>query len=305
MMAIRQTKELAMQPHDSRVEYERRIHRVLEHIDQHLDERLDLASLAAVAHFSPFHFHRLFAAWTGETLGDYLRRRRVEVAAVQLMRGPSSGVLQVALAVGFGSAEAFARAFRLRFGVSPSAWRASKSNSGQVAVFERLQNAASSPSCEDLHVRLTTRTPTDFLYLRRTGPFGDPLGRFWSATVMPRIVADGLAAQPRYALVHDDPDVTEPARCRYDAGCEMPAGHRPSAGWLTSAIAGGGYAVLDFEGVSADAPGAWNRLLRDWLPSSGMQLDARPYLEHYAAGRPPKTASGVFTCELCLPVVPL
>ena len=58
------------QPSDSRAEYERRIHRVVAHIDAHLDQPLDLESLAAVANFSAFHFHRLFRAWTGETLGD-------------------------------------------------------------------------------------------------------------------------------------------------------------------------------------------------------------------------------------------
>ena len=55
-------------PLDSRVEYERRVHRVMDHIEQHLDQPLDLETLAAVAHFSAFHFHRLFRAWTGETL---------------------------------------------------------------------------------------------------------------------------------------------------------------------------------------------------------------------------------------------
>ncbi len=294
-----------MQAHDSRVEYERRIHRVLEHIDRHLDQRLDLAALAAIARFSPFHFHRLFAAWTGETLGDYLRRRRVEVAALRLLRSPSLKVLEVALAVGFGSGEAFARAFKARFGVAPSTWRTSKSNLDQDAAFERLQNPPVPPLREDPTVRLAHRTPTEFLYLRRAGPFGDPLGDFWSETVMPRVVADGLLGQARYGVVHDDPDVTDPARCRYDAGCEMPAGHRPAAGWLTTTLAGGTYAVLGFEGSSAEAPGAWNRLLRDWLPSSGMQLDARPCLEHYAPGRPAVTERGVFACDLCLPVVPL
>ena len=58
------------------------MHRVVEHIDKHLDQPLDLGTLAEVAHFSPFHFHRLFAAWMGETLGDYLRRRKIEVAAI-------------------------------------------------------------------------------------------------------------------------------------------------------------------------------------------------------------------------------
>src|SRR4029077_8321665 len=79
--------------------------------------------LAEVAHFSPFHFHRLFAAWMGATLGDYLRRRRVELAAMRLLSQPRLAVLSAALSVGFGSGEAFARAFKARFGCSPSAWR--------------------------------------------------------------------------------------------------------------------------------------------------------------------------------------
>ncbi len=108
---------------DSRIEYERRMHRVIEAIDRRLDQPLDLASLAAVAHFSPYHFHRLFAAWTGETLGDYLRRRRVEQAASRLASQPRLSVLQVALSVGFGSGEAFSRAFKARFGCAPSVWR--------------------------------------------------------------------------------------------------------------------------------------------------------------------------------------
>jgi AraC family transcriptional regulator len=58
----------------SRSTYEARMHRVLEHIERHVDQPLDLEALAAVANFSPFHFHRLFAAWTGERLGDYVRR---------------------------------------------------------------------------------------------------------------------------------------------------------------------------------------------------------------------------------------
>jgi len=69
---------------DARIEYEHRMHGVLEAIDRRLDQPLDLASLAAVTHFSPYHFHRLFAAWMGETLGDYVRRRRVELAAGRL-----------------------------------------------------------------------------------------------------------------------------------------------------------------------------------------------------------------------------
>src|SRR5712675_358085 len=112
-----------MTPPRSRAEYDGRMHRVLEHIDRRLDQPLDLRTLADVAHFSQFHFHRLFSAWMGETLGDYLRRRRAEIAAMRLAAQPRSTVLTIALSVGFGSGEAFTRAFRSRFGCSPTAWR--------------------------------------------------------------------------------------------------------------------------------------------------------------------------------------
>src|SRR3981081_2505903 len=105
---------------DSRSQYQDRMHRVVEYIDRQPDQTLDLETLAEVAHFSPFHFHRLFSAWMGETLGDYLRRRRVEIAATRLVGQPRVRVLQIALSVGFGSAEAFARAFKTRFGCSPT-----------------------------------------------------------------------------------------------------------------------------------------------------------------------------------------
>src|ERR1700716_3006426 len=96
----------------SRDVYGDRMHRVTEYIDQHIDQFLDLDTLAGVAHFSPFHFHRLFSAWMGETLGEYVRRRRLEIAAQRLVSQPAVPVLQVALSVGFASAEAFARAFK-------------------------------------------------------------------------------------------------------------------------------------------------------------------------------------------------
>lgn len=61
--------------------YVARINRVVDYIDTHIDQGLDLATLAEVAHFSPWHFHRLFLAMTGETLADCVRRHRLEAAA--------------------------------------------------------------------------------------------------------------------------------------------------------------------------------------------------------------------------------
>lgn len=72
-------------------DYKARILRVLTHIHEHLDEELDLEELARVACFSSFHFHRIFAAMTGETIADHVRRLRLERAAIELRGGREAG----------------------------------------------------------------------------------------------------------------------------------------------------------------------------------------------------------------------
>jgi AraC family transcriptional regulator len=297
------------------------MHRVLAHIDEQLDQPLDLETLAAVAHFSPFHFHRLFSAWMGETLGDYLRRRRVEIAATRLVAQPRVRVLQVALSVGFGSAEAFARAFKTRFGCSPTLWRlqqsalrSAKSNPGQakrnidqVLPQDLAKNdAVHHPSLEaSMKVELIDRQPTTVAYLRHVGPYGAPIMTFWLETVYPWMVTSGLLQQPRYGISHDDPTITAPQQCRYDAGCEVPPALTTLGNALKTTIPGGKYAALSFKGTIADIEHAWIGMLRDWLPSSGLQLDGRIMFEYYPQDSSYDPATGVFDCKLCVPVVPL
>ena len=79
--------------------YVARINRVVDYIDAHLADRLDLATLAGVAHISAWHFHRVFQAITGETPGSWVRRRRLDVAAMRLGASPSTAVLRIALEV--------------------------------------------------------------------------------------------------------------------------------------------------------------------------------------------------------------
>src|SRR5262245_62376267 len=103
--------------------YRRRILAVQLFIEEHLEEELGLDRLARVAHFSPFHFHRLFRALVGEAVSEYVRRLRLEAAAV-LLKTTGRPVTQVAFDAGYTTHEAFTRAFRLMFGVSPSQYRA-------------------------------------------------------------------------------------------------------------------------------------------------------------------------------------
>jgi AraC family transcriptional regulator len=114
--------EAGLRTDSTRAEYERRVNRVIDHVRGHLDEALTLAKLARVAAFSPFHFHRVFSALTGETLFAYIQRQRIEKAAGVLAAGVEPTILEVALDHGFSSAATFARAFRAHFGMSATEW---------------------------------------------------------------------------------------------------------------------------------------------------------------------------------------
>jgi AraC family transcriptional regulator len=303
----------------SRDVYVDRMHRVTEYIDQHLDQFLDLETLAEVAHFSPFHFHRLFSALMGETLGAYLRRRRCEVAATRLLAQPKLAVLQIALDVGFGSAEAFTHAFGARFGCSPTSWRLKQaaeraaisntdqanSNPDQVQQKKAMENGVRAKTETIVKVQIIERKPTQIAYLRHVGPYGQPIGTFWQTQVYPWMAANGLIGQPRYGISHDDPRVTAPEQCRYDAGCEIAANALARGEAHRTVIPGGQYAALGFKGIVADFESAWNGLLRDWLPSSGLQLDSRPMFEYYPTDSKYDPATGVLECQLCVPVMPL
>lgn len=318
-------------PERSRREYARRMTRVLDHIDQHLDAPLDLQQLAALAHFSPFHFHRLFAAWVGETLGAYLQRRRLEVAARRLADAPELSVLEVALGVGFGSGEAFARAFKTHFGQTPRAWRTgSPERQAAYLAAERerarwlkrnLDQDAGSGLAEDgellhsgrqaaaitMQVEIKILAPQRVVSMRHIGPYGPGLTDFWRERFLPWVQAAGLPLRPSYGIGLDDPHITPPERCRYDAAMQVDADFvlPPDGAASLAMLPGGRYAVARFEGRGDEIGPAWTELFRGWLPSSGLRCDDRPCFEYYGEPDCGDAVSGRVRFEICIPVVAL
>ena len=291
---------------DSRSEYVARMHRVLEHIDRELDQPLELETLARVANFSPFHFHRLFTAWMGETLSDYVRRRRLELAALRLVAQPRLAVLQVALSVGFGSTEAFARAFKTRFGSTPTGWRDSQRRKRDQSKSKHDQARAQTPANDgDMKVTIVDRQPTTVAYLRHVGPYGKQVSDFWITKVAPWMETNGLFGKPRYGISLDDPGIAAPETLRYDAAVEVPKDFAGAGDYQMTVIPGGKYAVGKFKGTENEVGEAWAWLLRDWLPESGMQLDSRPFFEHYPVSAGYDQTTGQFESEICIPVTSL
>jgi AraC family transcriptional regulator len=102
--------------------YQDRVNRVLDYISRHLDGELSLNRLSEIGCFSPFHFHRIFQAVTGETLNTHVRRVRLERAAVLLKASPRKRITHVAIETGFAGTAEFSRAFRNHYGRTASSW---------------------------------------------------------------------------------------------------------------------------------------------------------------------------------------
>jgi AraC family transcriptional regulator len=173
-----------------RVEYEKRVNRVIDHIGRHLSEELSLSSLAAVAVFSPFHFHRVFKATTGETLFGFIQRLRIERAAIALTAHRDQSILEVALDHGFSSAATFARAFRAHFGMSATAWRGGGAarwsarhrpdrnprkqvrKRGKARHARRPDTPRNRTEEGDMSVQVRELPPYHVTYMRYVGPYG-------------------------------------------------------------------------------------------------------------------------------------
>ncbi|GLW71980.1 AraC family transcriptional regulator [Kitasatospora phosalacinea] len=101
-----------------------RLNQAMDHVEEHLDGRLEVAELARITATSEYHFRRLFSSLAGMPLSEYVRRRRLTVAAAEVLAGQPS-LLDVAVRYGYGSGESFARAFRALHGVGPGEARRS------------------------------------------------------------------------------------------------------------------------------------------------------------------------------------
>ena len=309
-----------------RREYERRVNRVMDHVQAHLADELTLERLASVAAFSPFHFHRVFAAVTGETLSDYIRRIRLERAASYLGLLRETSVLDIALRCGFSSAAAFARAFKGHFGMSATEWRDGgalrwseskrrKANSkpgqaeGKTGKAARAGKGHLSSVRSDgaaMPVEIRKLPPCRVAYMRHVGPYGveGRIGLLWKE--FERWIKARDLRQPGMLTIgigHDAPRIVEADKLRYDACLVVGPDFKADRFVNVADLPGGTYAIMPFDGTPCEISSAWERLFT-WLPSSGYQPDERPCLE-LRSDRDPLGSSGRLHCELCLPVGPL
>jgi AraC family transcriptional regulator len=253
--------------------YHARMLRVLNHIDSRLDSDLDLDVVSGVAALSKYHFHRQFAATFGLSVYSYVHLARMKRASYRLAYRDDQNVTDIAMEAGYEAPDAFARAFRRRFGQSPSSFRKHPEWEPWLVALGPLDDARSKLmqkafTADDVTIRNMPPTPVAIMEHR-----GDPATI--GATIQRFIAwrkASGLTPKtsPTFNVFHSDPRAAPPAEYRMDlcVGADRAVeanGERIEAG----VIPGGRCAVLRVIGGADDLEAAALYLYRDWLPASG------------------------------------
>ncbi|MDH6168949.1 AraC family transcriptional regulator [Variovorax boronicumulans] len=274
-------------------DYRERVARVVAAIvaDPMAEHRLD--DLARLAHFSPFHFHRIYHGIAGETVATTVRRVRLALATRLLTLGGRS-ITQVGLAVGYESPQAFTRAFGQFTGQSPREFQQQMREAILAAGPARQGKDGDAPA----PVRIVERLAQPVHALRHRGPFSTipHTHRRLRAHAGTRTISDWLG------ISSHDPEV--PSEFRYYAAAASPDPWPADDAELEMLdIPGGLYAVHCLAGPYSRINAAVHALYAQWLPGSGYEPDDRPTLEHYL-NSPRQVAPAALRTDLLIPIRP-
>lgn len=322
----------------SRNHYQERVNRVLNHIGEHLDGDLSLATLSRVGCFSPFHFHRIFQAVSGETLNSHVRRVRLERAAMLMKASPRKRITDVALEIGFAGTAEFSRAFKNHFNRTASSWdRRSPLEKSKICKAPEMLSFYSVEDLEQwkesarVQVKVSRLHALRYVYIRVFAPYGknrlvDAYHSLiqWLAsrkTDIRDVVFIGMSL--------DDPSVTPSENCRYDMGVAFA---KERGGLLEEIVRSRGaadvvisppdesecsplgFSIRDFErqeiaaihcAGDLDYVGrAWQYLYRIWFASVDFEPADLPAMELFVR-LPEEIGWQTFDLQACIPVARL
>lgn len=278
------------------MDYLARIQAAIDFIEANLTAELATAEIAREADLSPWHFQRVFRGMVGDAVKEYVRRRRLTAAAWAL-RTTARRILDLALDYQFESQEAFSRAFKAQFDVTPGRFR----KTGAAAALSRRKPRITEAHLRHLHGGITM-TPKfvergEMKVVGLGTPFISILSpernnhilipRLWDA-YLPRAreirnrlgpVDVGLCEEyrPPEAAAREAPG----GDCYYIAGTEVSSLEDVPAGMVAKVVPAGRYAVFTHRGSLAKLEYTMNYIYGSWLPKSGFEREERPDLEVY------------------------
>ena len=265
------------------------------YIENHLESDITLEDVAEVAGLSKFHLVRAFSTYSGQSVMRYVRARRLSEAAKRLAV-EDCGILDVALVAGYGSHEAFTRAFSEQFGISPSQLQKTRSLEN-IKIVEPIKMdeqliTLPEPRFVDsdtlLIVGLKNRynEDTSAQMPAQWQAFGPHIGHI-----------DNQRGNVAFGVLCNSDDE---GKIDYVTGVEVSQFPDKTKNLEGIRISSQTYAVFEHDGHVSDIRRTWKTIFAQWLPEANCALDNAPQLERYGEGFDPKTGTG--DIEIWIPV---
>ena len=269
--------------------YLERIQRGVDYIETRLDQDVALSDVAKVAGISQWHFQRIFHALTGETLKTYIRSRRL-TGSLERLLDTDLRVLDIAIMAGFESQEAFARAFKKAFGLTPQQYRSMRDKSlflkkprfDEEYLQQLNRNLRLTPELYEQKPMLLVGMRTLFYGVdSEKNNLGEQLPPLWGAFVARLGEISGTVPGTCYGVVRQERADSE--RLEYHAAIEVTSVASLPEGMVSLEVPGGSYARFEHRGPAQRVDHTVSYAYASWLPQSGRRHTYAPDLEIYGA----------------------
>ena len=264
-------------------DYVQRINKVVAYINNHLDETLDLKTLANEAALSDFHFHRIFKALKGEAIGGYITRLRLEATA-RLLRYTALTIEEIAFNIGYETPASLSKAFKKQYGISPTEYRTNKDTYIMKKEIINPDLALKAP-------KIVTLEPKNLIYVALTGAYGSlnygkAYEQLWAVIKAQKLFTKGIES---ICISYDDPKITEGSLQRSDVCLAIHKPATPQEEVSCKTLAGGKYAVFFYQGSYENLSQVYDTAVR-WVIDHEYTLREEPFFEKYLndARRTPK-----------------
>jgi AraC family transcriptional regulator len=265
-------------------------------IESHFAGEITLAEISEVAGVSRFHMVRAFGVTTGHSVMRYVRARRLTEAARNLAKG-APDILAVALDAGYGSHEAFTRAFREQFGLTPDMLRAGGTVENlllveAIAMNDTPKTALAAPRIQDGRALLIAGLGEHFIFENTAG-----IPALWQRFDEHLGSVPGQVGEIAYGVCYNTDDS---GAFDYIAGVEVADFAALSKDFARLRVTEQRYAVFTHQEHVSTIRGTFTAIFNDWMPQSGHRMADAPAFERYDERFDSRTGMGGF--EIWIPL---
>ena len=268
----------------------------IDYIEDHLEDEIDYVRVAQIALSSQYHFQRMFAFLTGVPLSEYIRRRRLTLAAFELQNSKEK-IIDIAFKYGYNSPDSFSRAFMAMHGIMPSKAR---KNGISLKAYPRVTFSISIKGVVEMNYRIEQKNSFAVVGVKQrfshVDSLGESIGKMWSETpeeTIAQIAELGNGLVGVYSGMYEDntTDYYIAAITEKDTPDTLVKLEIPTLTW----------AIFEIIGPMPTAMAEiWGRIFSEWFPTSGYEHAEAPEVEWYSNG---DLSAFDYKSEIWIPVI--